>query len=195
MKYNPRLPDLDSLSEKYMPLPYIEPILKTIFPQGCINSVFKGDQSLKELLAPPLYPNKKVIRTNSITSCNKRDICKYYLICSNYFTCSVTSRRYYTSGVLHFNCINVIYLITCRNCLEQYFGSATNFQNRFRIHKGDIFQILSVQIIGQVYGNATDIEKILWHSEKYWKSQLLTTTHGMNSFTDLCCSKRKGYRK
>ena len=54
MKYNPRLPDLDSLSEKYMPLPYIEPILKTIFPQGCINSVFKGDQSLKELLAPSL---------------------------------------------------------------------------------------------------------------------------------------------
>ena len=41
-------------------------------------------------------------------------------------------------GVLHCNCNNVIYLITCKNCLQQYVGSATNFKNRFRIHKSDI---------------------------------------------------------
>ena len=38
-------------------------------------------------------------------------------------------------GILHCNCNNVIYLITCENCLQQYVGSATNFKNRFRIHK------------------------------------------------------------
>ena len=32
----------------------------------------------------------------------------------------------------------------------------------------NIFQVLSVQIIEQVYSNATDIEEILWHVEKYW---------------------------
>ena len=118
MKYNPRLPDLNSLLKKHMPLLYTDPTLKTIFPQGCINSVFKRNQSLKELLAPSLYPNNKVNRANSITSCNKCDICKNYLICSNYFTCSVTNRRYYTRGVLHCNCNNIIYLITCKNCLQ-----------------------------------------------------------------------------
>ena len=41
-------------------------------------------------------------------------------------------------GVLHFNCNNVIYLITCKKCLGQYVGSATNFKTRFRIHKSDI---------------------------------------------------------
>ena len=71
LKHNPRLPDLNSLLKKHMPLPYTDLTLKTIFPQGCINSVFKRNQSLKELLAPYLYPNNKVNRANSITSCNK----------------------------------------------------------------------------------------------------------------------------
>ena len=218
MKYNPRFPDLNSLLKKHMPLLYTNPTLKTIFPQGCINSVFKRNQSLKELLAPSFYPDNKVNRANSITSCNKCDVCKNYLICSNYFTCSVTNRRCYRRGVLHCNCNNVIYLITCKNCLQHNVGSATNFKNRFRIHKSDIktnkhrcgtakhfngmcnndnniFQFLSVQIIEQVCRNAPNFEEILWHREKYWQSQLFTTTHGINSVTDLYCSKRKGYRK
>ena len=96
--------------------------------------------------------------------------------------------------------------------------SATNFKNRFRTHESDIktnkdrrgtakhfnsmcknnsniFQFFSVQIIEQVYSNATYIEEILWHSEKYWQRQLFTTNHGMNSLTDLYYSKPKGYRK
>ena len=52
MKYNPRLPDLNRLLKKHMPLLYTDPTFKTIFTQGCINSVFKRNQSLKELLAP-----------------------------------------------------------------------------------------------------------------------------------------------
>ena len=58
------------------------------------------------------------------------------------------------------------------------------------------FQFLYVQVIEQVYSTATDIEEILWkNGEKYWQSQLFTTTHGTNSLTHLYCSKRKGYRK
>ena len=176
--------------KKHIPLLYTEPTLETIFLQGCINSVFKRNQSLKELLAPFLYPNNKVNRANSITSCNKCDICKNYLICSNYFTCSVTNRRYYTTGVLRCNCKNFIYLIICKNCLEKYVRSATSFKSRFRIHESNIktnkdrcgtaknfnvifknnniFWFLSVEIIEQIYSNATDIEEILWRMEKYW---------------------------
>ena len=49
----------------------------------------------------------------------------------------------------------------------------------------NIFQFLSAQIIEQVCGNATNIEEILCHRKKYWQSQLLTTTHDINSLTDL----------
>ena len=66
MKYNSRLPDLNSLLKKHMSLLYADPTLKTIFPQGCFNSVFKSNQSLKELLAPSIYPSNKVDRANSI---------------------------------------------------------------------------------------------------------------------------------
>ena len=109
-------------------------------------------------------------------------------------------------------------MITRKNCLEQYVGSATNFKSRFRIYKShiktnkdrcgtakhfsgmfknynNIFQFLSVQIIEQVYSNATDIEEILRHREKYWQSQLFPTTHVTSSLTDIYCFKRKSYRK
>ena len=74
MKYNSRIFDLNSLLKKHLDLLYTDPTLKTIFQQDCISSVFKRNQSLKELLAPSLNPNNKVNRTNSITSCNKCDI-------------------------------------------------------------------------------------------------------------------------
>ena len=79
---------------------------------------------------------------------------------------------------------NIIYFITCKNCLEQYFGSAINFNNRFGIYKIDIktnknicgiekhfngmcknnsniFQFLSIQIIEQVciYGTGKILSK------------------------------------
>ena len=34
--------------------------------------------------------------------------------------------------------MNVIYLISCTNCDEQYVSSAANLKKRFRIHKSDI---------------------------------------------------------
>ena len=187
MKYDPRLPDLNSLLKKHMPLLYTDLILKTIFSQGCINSVFKRNQSLKELLAPSLCPNKKVNRANSIASCNKCDVCE------NYFHAVSPIEDIIRGGILHCTCNHVFYLITCENCLQQYVGSATNLKIRFKIHKSDIktnkdrcgtakhfngmckndnniFQFLSVQIIAQVCSNATNIEEILWHREKYWQS-------------------------
>ena len=60
MKYNPRLPDHDSLLKKLMLLQYTDLTLETAFLQGCINLVFKRNQPLKELLAPYFYPNNKV---------------------------------------------------------------------------------------------------------------------------------------
>ena len=61
MKYIPKLPCLNSLLKKHISLLYTDPTLKTIFPQGCINSVFKRNQSLKELLAPSLYPKNRLL--------------------------------------------------------------------------------------------------------------------------------------
>ena len=118
-----------------MHLLYTDESISNFLPQGSINVVYKRNNSLKEMLSPSLYPVKRITRTSSIVSCNNCDICKHYLVVCNSFKCSVTNKKYYIKGDLHCNSTNVVYLITCKHCLEQYVGSATNFKNRFRVTK------------------------------------------------------------
>ena len=54
------------------------------------------------------------------------------------FRCTVTGKVYYIKGEMNCDSSNIIYLITCMKCLEQYVGSAIKFKSRFRIHKSDI---------------------------------------------------------
>ena len=108
----------------------------------------------------------------------------------NAFICTVTGKSYFIRGQLNCESINVIYLITCSKCLEQYAGSAVKFKTRFRIHKSDIktkkerygsvrhfnnkcyhdtnpFHYLKDQFIEQVQSNnLEDIEDVLWDRQK-----------------------------
>ena len=54
------------------------------------------------------------------------------------FKCTVTGKLHYTKGEMNCEGTNIIYLVTCMKCLEQYVGSATKFSSRFRIHTPDI---------------------------------------------------------
>ena len=111
------------------------------------------------------------------------------MVFDNTFICTVTGKSYFIRGQLNCESINVIYLITCSKCLEQYVGSAVKFKTRFRIHKSDIktykkrcgsarhfnckcyhdtypFQYLKGQLIEQVKSNGSEnIEDVLWHRE------------------------------
>ena len=135
------------------------------------------------------------------------------------FRCTVKGKTYFIKGKSSCNSFNVVYLITCSNCREQYVGSAINFKQRFRIHKSDIktnkdrfgtarhfnnkccspnnnHVYLKIQIIEQVFNNSQFcIEDLLWEREKYWQAQLLTNLYGLNNIHDLYNMKKKGYRK
>ena len=137
------------------------------------------------------------------------------------FKYTVTGEVYHIKAGTNCESTNIIYVITCIKCLEQYVDSAIKFRNRFRIHKSDIktkkdrfrtarhfnnkccnpsnsFVYLRVQLlIEKVYCIYDDcnIEDILWNREKYWQSQLLTNVKGMNSTSELYSVKRKGCRK
>ena len=162
---------------------------------------------------------KNNTRISVITNCNNCDICKNYKIFDNTFICTATGKSYFIRGQLNCESIDVIYLITCSKCLEQYVGSAVMFKTRFHIHNSDIktkkercgsaryfnskcyhdinpFQHLKVQLIEQVHCNDLEnIEDILWDTEKYWQSQLFPIAKGMNNILDLYSSKRKGCSK
>ena len=111
------------------------------------------------------------------------------------------------------NTPNVVYLISCSNCYDQYVGSSLDFKSRFRIHKSDIktkkdrcgtarhfntkctdssnpHKFLKVQIIESVQCDY-NLEGKLWERERYWQCQLFTNTHGMNSVSDLYSTKKK----
>ena len=141
------------------------------------------------------------------------------MIFDDTFICTVTANSYFTRGPLHCKSINVIYLITCSKCLEQYVGSAVKFKTRFSIRKSDMktkkercgsakhfnsksyhdtnpFRYLKGQLIEQAHSNNLDsIEYVLWGREKYWQSQLFTIAKGLNSILHLYSSKRKDCRK
>ena len=114
---------------------------------------------------------------------------------------------------------NVIYLIFCKCCGKQHFGSVTGFKERFRIHKSDVntgkvrcgvadhflnvcrssaskFVYLQVQLIEKVsLQNDDDIDKILWEKEKYCQAQLFTLSHNLNNPNEWYAPNRRGYRK
>ena len=76
-----------------------------------------------------------------VSKCNSRcDICQKFLACKNEFKCKVTGKTYKVRGNLDCNSLNVVYLINCKLCGDQYVGSAlkNNFKPRFRVHKSDI---------------------------------------------------------
>ena len=54
------------------------------------------------------------------------------------FKCAVTGKVYYIKDEMNCGSTNIVYLITCMKCLEQYVGSAIKFKSRFRVYKSDI---------------------------------------------------------
>ena len=85
------------------------------------------------MLARSSYPKSVNRQVNIITRCNSCDICKHYLVAERKFTSKVTGKTYFIKGDLSCNSKNVIYLITCDKCKDEYIGSAVDFKPHFRV--------------------------------------------------------------
>ena len=90
--YNPRLPKIDGIIRKHLSLVHSDDSLKQLFPANIFSTIFKRNKNLKELLAPSKHPDPKNSRENSITSCNKCDICKNYMIFDRTFKCTAAGK-------------------------------------------------------------------------------------------------------
>ena len=62
------------------------------------------------------------------------------MVFKNEFICTATGKTYKVRGDVTCRSDNVVYLIGCKKCKQQYVGSAfeSNFKLRFRVHKSDI---------------------------------------------------------
>ena len=111
--------------------------MKKLFLHNSLTTISRRKKNPKEILSPTLLPPKFNKDEGYISNRNNCDICKNYLISDNKFKFKVTGRVCSVRGSL--SCNNpVIYIISCKNCGDQYVGSATDFNTRFRIRKTNI---------------------------------------------------------
>ena len=136
--FDPSLPSIEGLIRKHIHYLHSDEVLKKVFLNNKFFVIYKRNKNLKEIVAPSLYPKPSIKSTRTIVSCKKCDICKNFLITERKFRCTVTGKTYFIKGNLSNDSYNVIHLITCSNCTEQYVRPAVNFKQRFRIHKSDI---------------------------------------------------------
>ena len=118
------------------------------------------------------------------------------MVFKNEFTCNATGKIYKVRDDLTCKSDNVIYLISCKKCKQQYVCSAyeSKFRPRFRVHKSDIItrkgrcgvakhllnncirlnklENMEVQLIEAVKEGNDDLEGKLRSREKYWQAQL-----------------------
>ena len=106
--YNPSLPKIDRLIRKRYSLLHSGHSLKQLFPTNIFSTIFKHNKNLKEILAPSKYPNPKNSRQNSITSYNKCDISKNYMVFDRTFKCTVTGKVYYIKVEMNCESTNII---------------------------------------------------------------------------------------
>ena len=82
------------------------------------------------MLPPSSYRKSVNSQVNIITPCNSCDICKHYIVAERKFSSKVTGNAYFIKD-LSCNSKNVIYLITCDKCKDEYIGLAVDFKPCF----------------------------------------------------------------
>ena len=112
--------------------------MKKLFSPNSLTTINRRDKNLKEILSASLFPPTLNKNESPISNRNKCNICKNYLISDNKFKCKVTGRVYSVKSSLPCNNPNVVYIISCNNCGEQYAVSVTDFKAKLRIHKSEI---------------------------------------------------------
>ena len=131
LDYNPSLPGNGTILHSHRHLIYNSSSLAKIFPRGSIIPSFRRAKNIKEILARPRRTNYTEIR-GCFKCKGKCDRCKNFLVESDHFSSTSTSRKYFIRQRLHCKSKNVVCLITCNKCNVQYVGSTTNkFKVRF----------------------------------------------------------------
>ena len=139
--YNPVIKNSEKVSNENAHISYDNLDMKKVFPERTISATYRRGKCLKELISLSLYPRTVTESASRVSKCNesKCDKCTNYIVVKNEFTCTDTGKTYKVRGDLTCKSNNVVYLINCKKCKQQYVGSAfeNSFKPRFRVHKSD----------------------------------------------------------
>ena len=143
MEYNPNLPNIRNIINKYLPILYSSPRMAEMFPRSSIIPAFRKCKSLKTILSKTSKNNANSgsEATKGCIKCTRKrcDLCQNFLLNTDTFSSVVNGRIYHIQSMLTCTNNNVIYLANCSKCNLQYVGSTCNeFKIRFRNHKSDV---------------------------------------------------------
>ena len=196
-KYDPRLPNINSIIKKHFAVMSEDPYLGRVFASGC-QVAYSRNRNLKDIICRArLYP--------TISSRPRRERLGWHK-CNSCITCThsrnMTSFKSYATGEIinisqNLTCTdtNVIYCIQCDKCGMQYIGKTKNqFRTRMIQHRNSIgSSTSSVALHFEKKGHSSHnficfaIEKVLGDCfvlaarERFYIDRLDVVAKGMNS--------------
>ena len=104
--YNQALPNINKIIKSNLFILHTDQKMKKIFPPNTMKTLYRREKNIKEILSSSLFPSKAKQIENSITSSNKCDICKNFLLSDTKFKCT-SSQKYVVTNFPHafFECI------------------------------------------------------------------------------------------
>jgi peptide-methionine (R)-S-oxide reductase len=141
LEYHPALPDVNKIVRRSWRNMVKDPYLKAVFPEPPMIA-FRRPKSLKDLLVrakvPPPPTRKSTRHISGMKKCGNCVVCPYV---DEIKTCSSLNSSFSVKVNKPVSCCteNVIYLISCTKCSEQYVGqTGREFKKRMQEHLGYI---------------------------------------------------------
>ena len=149
MDFNPNLPPVGKFIYKHKHLLELDPVLCKTIPPSKVFASYRGNKTLKKILAPSKLFPLKTSDDNDLKlgcfKCNKNcKMCKLFLNETNEITSFHTEQKFKIRHHLDCNSPYCIYLIDDMLCYRSYTGSTINpAKDRWSKHKSHIKHNLS----------------------------------------------------
>ena len=123
---------------------------------------FRDTKSLKDCLVRSKLKLESSIATGNLKRCSKRcKICKI-LVPGDEYKSFMTKKKYKINFWFVYNCIDVIYLISCTVCGSQYTGTTVaRFRERFNHYKSNV-NLYSQRVRGLMQEKMTSHFFLFW---------------------------------
>ena len=141
ISYNPALPDVPHIINKHKHLVDLDPIMSEHIPSSSIIVSFTRAKNLKDILTHSKFVDNtdNLDRKGCFKCLKKCDMCRDYLVESQYFMSFHSDKRYMIKLNLTCSTVGTIYLINDKVCSRSYVGSCiTTCKTRFGNHKSHI---------------------------------------------------------
>ena len=138
INYDPRLPSIPSIVKKHWRSMTLDPRLKEIFPDPPLVA-YKRPQNIRDKLIRSKVPQTTKTtkrKTMGMKKCNNCSVCPYIKE-GKVVQATATKHKIDINSSVDCSAKNVIYLLGCSKCPQQYIGETERMlKERFAEHKG-----------------------------------------------------------